>query len=81
MWRRVDNCENLKFPLGFCPGSRKTPGDPSRDFQCVGEWSIVIKEWGTITMMYPTSARNLNRASKQVARSGKKRCTYTCSAG
>ncbi len=34
--------------------------------RCTGEWGFVIKEWETVTKMYPASARNLNRVSKQV---------------
>ena len=60
-----DNSQSvIEFPLGFCPGA-----DTKNfiDFDCQGQWGLVLKEWETITATYPESARdNLNYVTKQV---------------
>ena len=40
----------IEFPLGFCPA-----GDAKNfvDFNCQGQWGLVLKEWETITATYP----------------------------
>ena len=51
----------VQFPLGFCPNAPN-----GIDFSCQGNFGIVIKEWKTITRVYPESTSNLNRVTKQV---------------
>eukprot|EP00095_Tigriopus_kingsejongensis_P012226 maker-scaffold528_size145933-snap-gene-0.28 protein:Tk12226 transcript:maker-scaffold528_size145933-snap-gene-0.28-mRNA-1 annotation:"cobinamide adenolsyltransferase" len=61
-----DSDSVIQFPLGYCPGDRKNVSDPQINFKCIGEWGFVLKEWETITKVYPESAKNLNPVTKQI---------------
>ena len=45
----------IEFPLGFCPGDTSDPAQPQINFECVGEFGVVIKEWEVVTRVQKIS--------------------------
>ena len=58
-----DSKLRAQFPLGFCPNIKG--GIAKNGTVCHGSFGIVLKEWDTITRVYPTTASYLNKVTKQ----------------
>ena len=59
----LDSKLRVRFPLGFCPNIQG--GIAGNGTACVGSFGIVLKEWDTITRVYPTTSSYLNKVTKQ----------------
>ena len=58
-----DSKLRVQFPLGFCPSIKGCIAENGT--VCHGSFGIVLKEWDTITRVYPTTASYLNKVTKQ----------------
>ena len=66
LFYELDNSKlSVKFPLGFCPRPNVPGGILKNDTICPGRFGIVLKEWDTITRVYPSTSSYLNKVTKQ----------------